>query len=109
MAKADPETKQRIVDAINESNVGFTDDVGLASQPDGPILFREISAWGAWKDGKLGNQGGFKLSWSKPGLGFGELMFYLKGGKLHCKTEGLSRTFVREALIAISDIVELHE
>lgn len=105
---ASEEDCQRIKTAIDKGNVTFADDAGLFSQPDGPVVIREIKAWSPWlkeKDGKtIGNKGGFKIAWSKPGIGFGELAFVTKNDDaLECDSEGMSLKFIKEVLMALAD------
>jgi len=64
------------------------------------------SIWGPFKN----NQGGFNLSWGVKGIGFGEITFYLKDGKIDpntaewsdgkimCDNEGMSKDFIKAAL-----------
>ena len=43
------------------------------------------------------------IAWSKPGVGFGEMIFYFEDGKLHCENETMSREFLKERLCAMVD------
>jgi hypothetical protein len=61
------------------------------------VNLREI--WGPWKRGKLGNKGGFALEWGADKIGFGEIQFCLKGGRLVCDTECMGKAFVEKALL----------
>lgn len=55
--------------------------------------------WGPWKrKGGLGNDGGFILRWGAKGVGFGELTFSFKAGKMVCSTECMGQKFVQAAL-----------
>lgn len=55
-------------------------------------------AWGPWKRGKKGNQGGFILAWQAEKVGFGQITFCLKDGVAVCSTECMPKVFVRRAL-----------
>ena len=71
--------------------------------PDWTVtVVRLENAWGKWRkirDGKkIGNDGGFCLSWGTVSAGFGELTFYLLGNKLYCDSECLGKEFVRKVL-----------
>lgn len=44
-------------------------------------------------------KGGFILDWGVEGIGFGQITFYEKNGKLACDTETMGRSFVKAALL----------
>lgn len=44
-------------------------------------------------------KGGFILDWGVEGIGFGQITFYEKNGKLTCDTETMGRSFVKAALL----------
>ena len=46
-----------------------------------------------------GNDGGFIIQWGCKGVGFGELAFYKKDGKIYCDTEMESKKFIRRAIL----------
>jgi len=43
------------------------------------------------------------MAWAKPGVGFGEIVFYYKDNELHCENETMSREFVKERLCKMVD------
>lgn len=55
--------------------------------------------WGPWKRGKSGNQGGFAVTWGAEKIGFGEITFCIKDGKVICDTECMSKGFVRSVML----------
>jgi len=69
------------------------------------VTIRGIESWGPHER----NDGGFLVKWSKPHVGFGELSFFIKDGKLHCNTECMGRKFVKQVLKKVAETVELNE
>lgn len=63
------------------------------------VYMRVSKFWGPWKRDKLGNDGGFTLSWGAEKVGYGELTMYLKKGKLYADTEGMGASFSRMVLL----------
>jgi len=55
----------------------------------------------------IGNDGGFEVSWVTVSAGAGGLTFYLKGGKLHCDNEMMSKDFIKTVLCKLVDDTEL--
>ena len=49
----------------------------------------------------------FTISWSEPGIGFGEFHFYEDGDGFHCDNEGMNREFVKKILTRLADEVIL--
>ncbi len=45
----------------------------------------------------------FVLSWQMKGIGFGQLTFYEKDGKLHCDSERMSKKFIKHILSNMVD------
>lgn len=45
----------------------------------------------------------FTLNWYRNGIGFGQIYFYEKNGKLHCESEGMGKQFVKEVLAQMVD------
>lgn len=62
--------------------------------------------WPKWKKGKAGNDGGFIVRWGAEKVGFGELSFYLKKGKLYCDTECMGTKFPKAVMAALMESVE---
>jgi hypothetical protein len=54
--------------------------------------------WGPWRRrGGKGNAGGFLLRWGAEGVGFGEMQFSFKRGRMYCDTECMGMDFIRAA------------
>jgi len=81
MSHANKETRDLIKRAIKSGNVHYADDVGLISQPSGPVEIKSLQIWEPYsreEDGRIiGNNGGFEIEWRKPGCGFGGLTFVI--------------------------------
>ena len=92
------EPKKKIKKCIEQGQVEFADDPGLISRKEGPASINSIEFWGPWKNERGGNEGGISIHWRKPGIGFGELAFFMKDGKLNCKSETMPRAFAEEIL-----------
>lgn len=102
--EASPEDTQKIIECLRAGRVKFAGDIDLLSQPDGPLVINDVRGWNAWRrelDGEpIGNDGGFEIAWSKPGIGFGQVSFAIKEGQWTCDDEHMGRAFVNE-IIAI--------
>lgn len=96
------EAAKKIKKCIEEGRVRWADDPGLFSRKEGPASINSIEFWGPWKkekDGEtLGNEGGISIHWRKPGVGFGEIVFCMKNGRLECDSETMGRKFAAEIL-----------
>lgn len=100
---ASPETKQAIVDAIREGNVETADDIDLINQDEGPVVIRQVEFTNSFETSELNYAGGMVISWSKPGVGFGELSFSIRNGEFVCDSETMGPTFIKEVLAALVD------
>lgn len=103
------EARKQIKKCIEEGRVEWKDDPGLVNRKKGPASINSIEFFGPWKrtedDGRVvGNEGGVEIHWSKPGVGFGELVFVMKNGKLECDSECMGRKFVQEVLLEFLDM-----
>lgn len=66
--------------------------------------------WGPWKRrGGKGNEGGFTVGWGAEKIGFGELTFYVKGGKFFCQTECMSKSFIKKAIAHLLETGVVYE
>lgn len=55
--------------------------------------------WGPGKKrGDKGNGGGFTVHWGAEKVGFGELTFWIKDGKVFCDTECMDALFVQQTM-----------
>lgn len=55
-------------------------------------------------------KGALGISWSKPGVGFGELGFIIKeDGTIECDSETMGKKFVMEVLEAFVDSAKFRE
>ena len=43
------------------------------------------------------------IVWGRPGVGFGEVVFYKEDGALKCDNEGMSPEFIKEVLCDLVD------
>lgn len=56
------------------------------------------------------NGGGFEITWSIPGVGFGSTTFVVKdGGKIVCDNEMMGRPFIKKILAKLVDGAEMKE
>lgn len=51
---------------------------------------------------------GFSIQWTREGVGFGELYFKIKDGKLVIRSECMSNDFIKEILGALVDSAEIN-
>ena len=114
MAHANEETSARIKKALKAGNVHYADDVGLLSQPSGPVEIKSLYIWGPYsreEEGRVfGTNGGFEIAWRKPGCGFGGLAFVVSlDGVLECHSETMGPEFVKEVLSAFVDSAKFTE
>ena len=114
MSHANKETRDLIKRAIKSGNVHYADDVGLISQPSGPVEIKSLQIWEPYsreEDGRIiGNNGGFEIEWRKPGCGFGGLTFVISlDGVLECHSETMGPEFVKEVLSAFVDSAKFTE
>ena len=57
----------------------------------------------------IGCEDAVSFSWGVPGRGFGQLIFYMKEGKLYCDNECMDKEFIKERLCKLVDNAELTE
>jgi hypothetical protein len=56
----------------------------------------------------MGCEDAICIQWSKPGAGFGNLVFYYnRDGELRCDNEGCSKEFIKDRLCKMVDDAEL--
>ncbi len=49
------------------------------------------------------SEGAFTVQWESKSAGFGLTTFYVKGGKIHCDNEAMSRDFLKTVLNKLVD------
>jgi hypothetical protein len=52
---------------------------------------------------RMGAEDAICVQWAKPGVGFGNLVFYFKDGVLRCDNECMSKEFIKDRLCKMVD------
>lgn len=58
---------------------------------------------------RMGAEDAICVQWSKPGVGFGNIVFYFKDGVLRCDNECMGKEFIKDRLCKMVDDAELDD
>lgn len=97
--EASEEERQNIARLCREGKVEAKDPSALDSMLDAINTGKEPD----WNVTKVELESSFGIHWATVSAGFGEVVFYLKDGKPHCDSEGMSKQFVMSVLAKLVD------
>lgn len=122
---APPEVREKIVKALKEGRVKWSDHgqeywdrVGVikgGNDADHSIIKADVKFWGKWEKEnnggqKFGNLGGMEICWQTVSAGFGSLVLFIDfDGKLKAQTESMSKEFCKSVLMKVIEDMEIDD